>query len=400
MTTTTDQFSAKLENKPTELNVSEPEWFKQLNLKAFAKELEQIRKEAVKHAGKEDIDHLKKIALWGRLCSLLGYILCFVTANPFSALLISLGKTSRWTMVAHHVSHKGYDKIPHCPKHYHSDYFAKGWRRYFDWFDWIYPAAWDKEHNQLHHFRLGERFDPDLYEDNVVVFRRLKLPRFLKATLFLFLAGVWKWIYYAPSTMKQLYSPAKTAESSKFNDRLFLLDPTFLPWTQAGWDLWTKSYLPYVLFHFLLVPFLFSKLGAHSFATIFFCMFLAECLTNFHTYLIITSNHAGDDLYRFSGSIETRAEFFIRQIVGSVNYQTGSDLNDFLHGWLNYQIEHHIWPDMSMLQYQKVQPKVKALCKKHQVPYVQESVFVRFRKLFDIFSGQTSMRHFRQTQAE
>jgi hypothetical protein len=31
---------------------------------------------------------------------------------------------------------------------------------------------------------------------------------------------------------------------------------------------------------------------------------------------------------------------------------TGSDANDFLHGWLNYQIEHHMFPDLSMLSYQ------------------------------------------------
>jgi hypothetical protein len=35
-----------------------------------------------------------------------------------------------------------------------------------------------------------------------------------------------------------------------------------------------------------------------------------------------------------------------------VNFNTGSDANDYLHGWLNYQIEHHMFPDLSMLSYQ------------------------------------------------
>lgn len=39
------------------------------------------------------------------------------------------------------------------------------------------------------------------------------------------------------------------------------------------------------------------------------------------------------------------------------------------------QIEHHLWPDLSMLSYQKAAPLVKAICEKHQVPYVQQSVF-------------------------
>mmetsp|Transcript_49325 Transcript_49325/g.139661 ORF Transcript_49325/g.139661 Transcript_49325/m.139661 type:complete len:91 (-) Transcript_49325:112-384(-) len=72
----------------------------------------------------------------------------------------------------------------------------------------------------------------------------------------------------------------------------------------------------------------------------------------------------------------------------------GTDLCDFMHGWLNYQIEHHLWPDLSMLSYQKAAPLVKSICKKHGVPYVQENVFVRLRKLADIMVGSASMRRY------
>lgn len=58
------------------------------------------------------------------------------------------------------------------------------------------------------------------------------------------------------------------------------------------------------------------------------------------------------------------------------------------------QIEHHVWPDLSMLQYQKGAPKLKAICEKHGVPYVQENVFERLRKTVDIMVGKTTMRAF------
>jgi hypothetical protein len=35
---------------------------------------------------------------------------------------------------------------------------------------------------------------------------------------------------------------------------------------------------------------------------------------------------------------------------------------------------------------------VKAVCAKHGVPYVQESVFRRVKKLVDVMVGKTSMR--------
>ena len=63
------------------------------------------------------------------------------------------------------------------------------------------------------------------------------------------------------------------------------------------------------------------------------------------------------------------------------------DLNDFFHGWLNYQIEHHLWPDLSMLSYQKAAPLVRAICAKHGVPYVQHNVFWRLKKTVDIMTG-------------
>jgi len=40
-------------------------------------------------------------------------------------------------------------------------------------------------------------------------------------------------------------------------------------------------------------------------------------------------------------------------------------VNDFLHGWLNYQIEHHVWPSLSALSYQRAQPELKSICEKY-----------------------------------
>lgn len=45
-----------------------------------------------------------------------------------------------------------------------------------------------------------------------------------------------------------------------------------------------------------------------------------------------------------------------------------------------------------MLQYRKVQPKLKALCQRHGVPYVQQSVWRRLGKTLDIMVGRARMR--------
>lgn len=71
-------------------------------------------------------------------------------------------------------------------------------------------------------------------------------------------------------------------------------------------------------------------------------LLLAEMLTNVHGFITIVTNHAGDDLYKFDDEVKPKSgSFYVRQIVSSANYATGSDLVDFSHGWLNYQVEHH-----------------------------------------------------------
>ena len=118
---------------------------------------------------------------------------------------------------------------------------------------------------------------------------------------------------------------------------------------------------------------------------------LAEIFTNLHGFLVIVPNHTGDDIPLFDEHKSGRGEFFFRQIVGSVNYRTGNNRVDFMHGWLNYQIEHHIWPKMSLRLYQKAQPKVRELCEQYGIPYTQDSVFKRLKKAVDVMVGRTSM---------
>lgn len=52
-----------------------------------------------------------------------------------------------------------------------------------------------------------------------------------------------------------------------------------------------------------------------------------------------------------------------------------------------------------MLQYQRVQPKVLALCQKYGIPYVQESVWTRLRKMVDVAVGKKSMRRLASREA-
>ncbi|MCX7087642.1 MAG: fatty acid desaturase [Methylococcales bacterium] len=355
----------------------------------LAKDIDAIERDVISATNMSDFEHLKKIERWGRACSLIGYGTAWIIPNPLSAYLISQGNFTRWTTVAHHVMHRGYDRIEGIPKRYTSKGFARGWRRYLDWIDWMHPEAWDKEHNDIHHYHLGEEVDPDQVEHNMATLRASNIPRWGRYMLLAVMAANWKIFYYAPSTLTEYR--AIQAKKAGLPVTETTRAEKWSPFTAVGRDLWLSCLLPYSLVRFIVIPALFIPLGAVAATNVLINSLFAELLTNLHSFLVIGPNHAGEDVLMFEDKSTSKGEFYLRQIVGSVNYSAGTNLVDFLHGWLNYQVEHHLWPDMPASQYQKVQPRVKAVCEKHNIPYIQESVFKRLWKTLDIMVGKTSM---------
>lgn len=360
---------------------------------AFARDLDRLREEIDASIGPRDLVELKKMERWGRICSALGWGTSWIAPNPISAALIAVGTTARWAIVMHHVGHRGYDRVPGVPEQYTSRSFARGARRYVDWLDWIEPEAWRYEHNALHHGRTGELEDPDLLEENVSWFRGVTLPLVVKFLVIAFFASTWKLSYYAPNTHQILRWSQRKKRGEKV--RPFRIEverwAAFDPRTADGRSFWATSVLPYFLARFVVLPLLFLPLGRWAALSVFCNSVLAELFHNLHSFFLITPNHAGPDLFRFHGHAEDKGTYYYRQVVGTANYATGTDLLDFLQAGLNYQIEHHLFPDLPLSKYREYQPRVKAICLAHGVPYVQESVFARVDKLFQIILGHGSM---------
>lgn len=352
-----------------------------IDCNAFFRELRSIRVEAEASLGEDDIRHLERTILYGKVATAVGLATAWFP-NPLSMAALALGRGTRW-IVMHHIGHRGYDKVPGVPEKFTSRVFAKGWRRFIDWNDWMLPEAWKYEHNVLHHTNTGEEKDPDLVERNTHWIRGLDLPLPIKAIGVGLLSTYWKPFYYAPNTVSTFLSRGQTLS--------FTAEGATMP---PGYKrtLYLKCYAPYVLTNFVGLPALFAPLGPLAVASAFLNSLGAEALTGAHTFLVIGPNHTGDDLYRFETPASSHAEAAVRQVLGSANYATGTELVDYAQLWLNYQIEHHLFPDMPMLAYRRIQPKVKALCEKHGIPYIQESIWKRAKQLVSIAIGKTSMK--------
>jgi len=365
------------------------------------KDIEDIKKTIGKPVYKDYL-HVKKMQIWSRAFSVSGFFMMFVVTALeatqglegiyfwglaiISAILIGIGNVGHWANVAHPVMHGGYDKIPNIPLEFKKSGYARGRRRYLDWLDWIKPEAWEFEHNIMHHYHLGEDDDPDNVERNMQWLIQSKTPMWLRRVFVYIFAATWKFTYYAPNTLRILENKKRRKER-----REEIKDYSYLPTNELGKKLWMESYLPYGLVRFVGIPLLFLPLGTQAVFSAFLIMIMAEAYANLHSFLVIVPNHSAGDIYQFSEPHKSQGEFYLRQIMGSVNYNTGSDWIDFLHGFLNYQVEHHLFPNMPLSYYQTMQPLVKEVCRKHNIEYRQESVFKRMGMTIDLMVGKTKL---------
>ncbi|MCB9739305.1 MAG: fatty acid desaturase [Deltaproteobacteria bacterium] len=356
----------------------------------FLAEVDAIRAELDAGRGEADARHLRQVEWVAAGASIAGWALAFGGWWAVGALGIALGRFVRWTCVAHHVLHRGYDAVPGLPPHRQSRGFARGWRRLLDWPDWMFPAAWIREHNQLHHYRLGELADPDLVEENARFLQPRWLPVPARLVLVMIVIAGWRWLYFAPTAIRAWQeSEAGQLEPSPRPERTG--PRMLLPWGRSA-AVWTRSYLPFGALAFVALPALGLLFGPDAALSGLLASLLGELIANVHSYAVIVPNHAGDDLWRFDQRVRGRAELLLRQIVGSVDFATGGFWRDLMHGYLNYQIEHHVWPDLSMLQLAKSQPKLRALCAEMGIPYAQESVWRRNVRLMRLMLGVATMR--------
>ncbi|CAJ1370494.1 unnamed protein product [Effrenium voratum] len=396
-------------------------------------------KAAVGEATEEDAKHLQRLVFISQVLLYGGHVLLLLGAAMPSwstalltcfagASMISFARCMKWTIIGHHVSHGGYDKLQKShptalPAHYKRGVFAVGFRRFLDWLDWMLPQAWDVEHNKAHHYYLSEEKDPDLVEHNFEILRKFPLPSALKYMSMFMWVFTWKFTYYSPNTFKELALSKKEG------------------WLARNWPSWNKKTDPVVVFDVFRMPleallrgtvkdsFYWMYFFAQWFAVILpmiisvvvpaawplalsqaglwpgfstvreatirllVASVVADLMSNAHAFVIIACNHSGGDLYRYSTSCKAfSAEFLLRCSYSSANFECGNELIDIIYGWLNYQVEHHMYPDLTPLQYRKLQPLVKSVCKKHGVMYVQQNALTRTWKMFQVAVGDAQMK--------
>jgi linoleoyl-CoA desaturase len=104
-----------------------------------------------------------------------------------------------------------------------------------------------------------------------------------------------------------------------------------------------------------------------------------------------TSFYSPDD----NGSVENN--WAIHQMKTTANFAMKSKWFTWLIGGLNYQVEHHLFPNICHVHYSKISKIVKETAEEFNVPYYHHETFAKalgshFRLLSDLGTGKYDLR--------
>ena len=95
---------------------------------------------------------------------------------------------------------------------------------------------------------------------------------------------------------------------------------------------------------------------------------LRGILLGYAMYAILAPGHFPAEAQRTTAEARNDVDFFAAQTAGTVSFRTGW-IGRFLCSGLEYQIEHHLFPNISHVYYPQVSVAVQAFCAEHGLPY-------------------------------
>jgi linoleoyl-CoA desaturase len=109
---------------------------------------------------------------------------------------------------------------------------------------------------------------------------------------------------------------------------------------------------------------------------------VANVIRNVWANAVIFCGHFPDGAEKFTKTDmvgESRGEWYLRQMLGSANFNAGTVLR-FMSGNLSHQIEHHLFPDLPSNRYEEIAVRVRQICDKYDLPYTTGNFLVQYGK--------------------
>ena len=350
------------------------------DIEALGAELEQIRQDIIGSLGERDADYIRNTIRFQRGLEVGARALLTLGSRNKTAWMIGAGTLGVAKIVenmelGHNIMHGQWDWMNDPEIH------STVW----EWDNVGTSEHWKQTHNYMHH-----KYTNILGMDDDVGYGLLRVTRDQRWHPFYYgnlayntaLALLFQWgvgIQYLE--LGKVVMGRDDREKTKRNVSLFL--------RKAGRQM-AKDYVFY--------PAL-SRKGWKSTIT---ANMVANGIRNVWTNAVIFCGHFPDGAEKFTKqdlTDETQAEWYLRQMLGSANL-TGGPVIDFMSGNLSYQIEHHLYPDMSSNRLAEAAVRVRAVCDKYDLPYVAGSLPVQYAKAWRTIAKMSLPNHMLKATAD
>ena len=333
-------------------------------IEEFGRELDAINDETKADLGERDARYIHRLIKIQRGLALGGRLLIFASlaasAWPLFFAVVSLGTLALATAkilenmeIAHNVMHGQWDWMRD------PEIQSSTW----EW-DSVCPSEqWKHSHNVMHHTWtnvLGMDRDVGYGMLRVTDAQRWSPFYLLQPLSAALMALLFEWFIALHDLELNLLVKGKKDPAAARRQ-----------WRGIVQKALRQSAKDYLLFPLLAGPFFFTVLAANM---------TANVLRNLWSYVIIFCGHFPEGVHVFTRDQiqdETRAHWYVRQLLGSCNIE-GGRLFHIMSGNLSHQIEHHLFPDLASNRYPEVAPRVRALCARYGLPYHSGSLGRQF----------------------
>jgi linoleoyl-CoA desaturase len=314
----------------------------------IGRELDAIRREIEESRGAADAAYIRRLIRIQRGLAAAGRVTLFASRRKpawvAGTAMLGLAKILENMEIGHNVMHGQWDWMNDPEIH------SSNW----EW-DTAQPAEqWKHSHNYVHH-----QFTNVLGYDNDIGYGILRMAREQKwhpanvgqPVYNALLAALFQWgVALHDLDIERIRKGEKDPREMKRQLR------------QIGKKVRRQVTKDYVVYPLLSGPAWRTTITANA---------TANLMRNLWSYVIIFCGHFPDGAMHFTEEEledETRAEWYLRQILGAANFE-GGPLLHVVSGNLGFQIEHHLFPDLPSNRYAQISERVKALCDKYDLPY-------------------------------
>ena len=327
------------------------------DVESIGKELDDLRREIEVSRGEDDATYIRNVIRLQRGLAAAGRVTLFASLFPPAWLagttLLSLAKIIENMEIGHNVIHGQWDWMNDPEIH------SSTW----EW-DMVGTSEdWKHSHNFIHH-----TFTNIVGKDRDVGYGLLRVTRdyrwqpknLAQPVIYALLATLFEYgIALHDIDVSSVKKGKKTKAAAK--EQL----------GKVGRKIRKQVLKDFVIFPALTGPAFVSTLTANA---------TANVVRNLWSNAVIFCGHFPDGAEKFTVAEyenETHAEWYLRQMLGSANFH-GGKLMSFMTGNLNYQIEHHLFPDLPSNRYSDISVRVREICERFEIPYTTGPFLVQY----------------------